>query len=106
MLRLTDEERNRWPDVPYRKSEENELRRWQKSGGRQQTVEQRRIWATLDAARAERDEAAWTSDQVEEAVRGACTCGGGGPGDCCPACEVWHRLVSGAPWDAALDGGE
>ena len=29
---------------------------------------------------------------VNEAVNESCTCGGGGPGACCPACEVWHRL--------------
>ena len=27
-----------------------------------------------------------------EAVNEACICGGGGPGDCCPACEVFHAI--------------
>lgn len=31
---------------------------------------------------------------IESAVNAACTCGGGGPGACCPACAVWH-IVSG-----------
>lgn len=29
---------------------------------------------------------------LREAVDLACTCGGGGPGDGCPACEVWHMM--------------
>jgi len=29
---------------------------------------------------------------LREAVDAACTCGGAGPGDGCPACEVWHAL--------------
>lgn len=30
------------------------------------------------------------------AVTNECTCGGGGPEDkhTCPACQVWHRLVT------------
>lgn len=28
---------------------------------------------------------------LRHAVHEACTCGGGGPDMCCPACEVWHR---------------
>ena len=30
---------------------------------------------------------------VIEAVNGACSCGGNGPGDGCPACEVWHVIA-------------
>jgi hypothetical protein len=33
-----------------------------------------------------------TLADVREAVNASCTCGGGEPGACCPACEVWHRL--------------
>jgi DNA repair exonuclease SbcCD ATPase subunit len=29
---------------------------------------------------------------LRHAVNMACTCGGDGPGDCCPACEVWHLM--------------
>lgn len=30
---------------------------------------------------------------VQCAVNDSCACGGKGPDDnCCPACEVWHRL--------------
>ena len=29
---------------------------------------------------------------IVDAVNEACTCGGGGPPDCCPACEVWHGI--------------
>lgn len=29
---------------------------------------------------------------IVETVNEACTCGGGGPGDCCPACEVYHGI--------------
>ena len=35
---------------------------------------------------------ALTGEALRAAVDDACTCGGGGPGDCCPACEVWHAL--------------
>lgn len=31
-------------------------------------------------------------DIIREAVNSACTCGGDGPGMCCPACEVWHSI--------------
>lgn len=31
-------------------------------------------------------------EKLREAVDDACTCGGGGPGDCCPACEVWYTM--------------
>jgi hypothetical protein len=31
-------------------------------------------------------------DALREACDSACTCGGDGPGDCCPACEVWHLM--------------
>jgi hypothetical protein len=36
------------------------------------------------------------AEAFRRAVNAACTCGGGEPGRCCPACAVWH----------ALDGGE
>jgi len=29
---------------------------------------------------------------IVEAVNEACTCGGGGPCECCPACEVFHGI--------------
>lgn len=29
---------------------------------------------------------------IVEAVNGACTCGGNGPGEGCPACEVFHAI--------------
>jgi hypothetical protein len=29
---------------------------------------------------------------IVEAVNEACECGGGGPSDCCPACEVFHAI--------------
>ena len=33
------------------------------------------------------------------AVNMSCSCGGGGMPDCCPACEVWHRLTdNGRLW--------
>lgn len=35
-------------------------------------------------------------DELREACNEACDCGGGEPEDCCPACEVWHRLKSTA----------
>lgn len=31
---------------------------------------------------------------VVNAINETCTCGGGGPGECCLACEVYHHLVS------------
>jgi len=38
------------------------------------------------------DDAQRMTVQIREAVDAACTCGGGDPGHCCPACDVWHRL--------------
>lgn len=40
---------------------------------------------------------AWDNDQrsteqIRRAVDAECTCGGGEPADCCPACKVWHGL--------------
>lgn len=35
-----------------------------------------------------------TIKQLRDAVNSACTCGGAGPGEGCPACEVWHELVT------------
>ena len=32
------------------------------------------------------------SSDLRDAVNAACTCGGGGPDDGCPACKVWHRM--------------
>jgi len=29
---------------------------------------------------------------LREAVNASCTCGGAGPGEGCPACEVWHWM--------------
>lgn len=37
----------------------------------------------------------YTKDQIRTAVNASCTCGGGGPDDCCPACAVWHTLGAG-----------
>lgn len=36
--------------------------------------------------------AIWHVDRLHEAVNASCTCGGAGPGEGCPACEVWHRM--------------
>ena len=30
--------------------------------------------------------------EIRLAVNTACTCGGAGPGEGCPACNVWHYL--------------
>ena len=30
--------------------------------------------------------------EIKLAVNAACKCGGAGPGEGCPACEVWHYL--------------
>jgi hypothetical protein len=32
------------------------------------------------------------AESLREVVNDVCTCGGGGPGDGCPACELWHRV--------------
>jgi hypothetical protein len=34
----------------------------------------------------------FTHGQIEFHINEACTCGGAGPGEGCPACEVWHAL--------------
>lgn len=34
----------------------------------------------------------WTYREVAEAINESCTCSGGGPGECCAACNVWHEL--------------
>ena len=31
-------------------------------------------------------------EYLRRAVNASCTCGGAGPGDGCPACEVWHKM--------------
>jgi len=41
--------------------------------------------------------------EIKLAVNAACKCGGAGPGEGCPACEVWHYLF---PANAALTGGQ
>ena len=33
-----------------------------------------------------------SKEQIREAVHSACSCGGGGADDGCPACKVWHEL--------------
>jgi len=33
-----------------------------------------------------------TEREITMAHHAACTCGGAGPGDGCPACEMWHAL--------------
>ena len=38
------------------------------------------------------DDSVRSAGQIEAAVSAACTCGGAGPGEGCPACEVWCRL--------------
>jgi hypothetical protein len=38
------------------------------------------------------DDAARSANDITRAVDAACTCGGGEPGHCCPACHVWHIL--------------
>ena len=38
------------------------------------------------------DDAQRTTKQIRRAVDAACTCGGAGPGERCPACNVWHIL--------------
>lgn len=38
------------------------------------------------------DDAQRTTQQIRMAVDAACTCGGAGPGEGCPACNVWHIL--------------
>ena len=57
--------------------------------------------AVIDAfAAAVREEALATRETIRlgdcrgivDTVNEACTCGGGGPPDCCPACEVWHGI--------------
>jgi hypothetical protein len=35
--------------------------------------------------------------EITLAHHGACTCGGRGPGEGCPACEMWHCLFPAAP---------
>lgn len=40
--------------------------------------------------------------RVREATEDACACGGGGPGDCCPACEAWHGWLRLAKRDGVL----
>lgn len=35
-----------------------------------------------------------TIEQFREAVNSSCTCGGGGPDEGCPACQVWHKIVA------------
>jgi len=35
-----------------------------------------------------------TEREITLAHHAACTCGGNGPGEGCPACEMWHALFS------------
>jgi len=35
-----------------------------------------------------------TRREINEAVNEVCTCGGSGPGEGCPACNVWHILFT------------
>ena len=35
-----------------------------------------------------------THDEIRRAVNASCKCGGAGPGEGCPACEVYHRLFT------------
>jgi hypothetical protein len=48
---------------------------------------QEKIWGIADEA-----QYAHFERSIEQAIRQACTCGGGGPHDdhTCPACMVWH----------------
>jgi hypothetical protein len=38
------------------------------------------------------DNATRTEREITLAHHGACTCGGAGPGEGCPACNMWHIL--------------
>jgi hypothetical protein len=38
------------------------------------------------------DDAQRSTEAIRRAVDAACTCGGAGPGEGCPACNVWHAL--------------
>ena len=38
------------------------------------------------------DDVQRTTNAIRRAVDAACTCGGGEPGNCCPACHVRHVL--------------
>ena len=49
------------------------------------------------------DDAQRTTNEIRRAVDAACTCGGGEPGHCCPACRVWHVLY---PANQALTNSE
>jgi hypothetical protein len=40
-------------------------------------------------------------DALREAVDTACTCGGAGPSDGCPACQVWHFMRTKPPAPSA-----
>jgi hypothetical protein len=42
-----------------------------------------------------------THDEIRMAVNASCTCGGAGPGEGCPACEVYHHLFTA---NATLQG--
>ena len=53
-----------------------------------------RIPYTVAQARvrgAEERDRVWMT-ALRMAVDAECTCGGGEPAHCCPACGVWHRL--------------
>jgi hypothetical protein len=52
---------------------------------------QRALSSESALAAAEARAAAYRED-LRRAVNAACTCGGGEPGNCCPACEVWHAV--------------
>lgn len=47
----------------------------------------------------------FTELELSQAVESECTCGGGGPADkhTCPACLVWHRLMTPAMSQHGLD---
>ena len=50
--------------------------------------------AALKAELAEaRESYKWLVHRVLVSVNDLCECGGGGPGDCCKACEIYYRII-------------
>jgi hypothetical protein len=36
-------------------------------------------------------------ERLRRAVNASCSCGGGEPGKCCAACDVWHAFKASGP---------
>lgn len=36
-----------------------------------------------------------TTELLRNAINERCTCGGGGPNECCTACDIWHAVMDG-----------